>query len=88
MWKFNHMAKNKKVVQMMNENKFIYKGKRFKTKEVLPYNPSCKDCYFENKPCFSLHDAKFIPGCMEFERKDGKDVIFVEVEDESMEQEA
>lgn len=64
----------------MNENEFTYERKKIKAKEVTPCKSSCKDCYFENKPCFSLYDAKFIPGCMEFERKDGKDVIFVEVE--------
>lgn len=64
----------------MNENEFEYNGRKFKTTEIELCNFSCEGCSFSKTHCFNLAGKKLIPGCMGFERKDKKDVIFVEVE--------
>lgn len=63
----------------MNENEFEFEGIKLKAKEIS-ISLGCENCYFHNWHCNSLVNNKLIPSCIDSLRKDGKEVIFVEVE--------
>lgn len=66
----------------MNENKFKYNGVELKTEEININIECCKRCYFRYETfqeCISLINRNKIPSCISLDRKDGKDVIFVEI---------
>lgn len=63
----------------MNENEFEFEGIKLKAEKMPSNNMSCEKCYFHNMDCDLFHDKKLIPGCMDFERKDKREVVFVEV---------
>lgn len=64
----------------MNENKFKYKGIKFKAIPIT--ENTCLDCALLDYDCGHLMLDKIIPHCLAEGRKDMRDVIFVEVEDE------
>ena len=62
----------------MNENKFSFRGVSLRAKEIGIY--SCEGCYLSNGHyCAQLRESGEIPPCSSGVRKDGKNVIFVEV---------
>ena len=69
----------------MNEKEFKYNGVRLKAVPVSEAIDSCEGCYFLNNDCGYSFSNKLRPSCIDYYREDKKDVIFVEVEDESME---
>ncbi|MFR8990682.1 MAG: hypothetical protein ACLVH9_05890 [Fusobacterium sp.] len=70
----------------MDENKFKYNGVELKSEEIPKHDKNCEKCYFCNVDCELLYDKKLIPDCMEFARKDKRDVIFVEIENRTQEE--
>lgn len=70
----------------MDENKFKYNRVELKSEEIPKHDKSCEKCYFCNVDCELLYDKKLIPDCMEFARKDKRDVIFVEIENRTQEE--
>lgn len=70
----------------MDENKFKYNGVELKAEEIPKHDKSCEKCYFLNMDCELLCDKKLIPDCMEFARKNKRDVIFIEIENKIQEE--
>lgn len=66
----------------MNENEFEYCGKRY----VAISGLNCGDCAMwdaDECMCNAVSSRDFIfPSCNNSQRKDGRDVIFMEVQDE------
>ena len=57
------------------ESLFEYKGKRYK---AVKQRQGCYGCAFEHADC-SATGVKEMPSCIELDRKDRRDVIFVEI---------
>ena len=60
-------------------------GEMFKVQDKtfeVKIGSNCEECYFLNKDCAMKQVRHIIPECVSFDRKDGKGVIFVEVENE------
>ena len=68
------------------EFKNLEVGKKFVYKEVVlevSKSRGCDNCYFVNNTaaeCFYMTTQGYKPHCTRLNRKDGKDVIFKEVE--------
>ncbi len=58
----------------MNEDKFIYKGKKIKSRVVHTF--TCRKCIFEKRRECDTDDN--IPACACMTRNDKENVIFVE----------
>lgn len=57
---------------------FQFENKTFK----VEIGSNCLGCYFWRKDCAIKQIRSNIPECISIDRKDGKEVIFVEVKDE------
>lgn len=64
------------------ENEFEYKGKKYRAVEIKDNKPCTSLCTFVPKICYGNRE---IPYCDSVFRKDGRNVYFVEVKNESVE---
>lgn len=64
--------------------KFNVGYRRFEVKKGDGSSKDCKTCYFNSSinSCACLRAEYMLPRCKKFLRKDGVDIIFIEVEDE------
>lgn len=69
----------------MNENEFKYNGVKLKAVPMKVLKEVCDECYFYNNGCGFAFINGLRPNCLAIRRADETNVIFVEVEDESME---
>lgn len=69
----------------MNENEFKYNGIKLRAIPVDELKEPCEGCYFNNNDCGYTFLTDLRPSCLAIKRVDETNVIFVEVEDESME---
>lgn len=71
----------------MDESLFEYEGMKLKAIESGDTPKDCKKCYFKENEieCLFLRVDKIIPSCHQSKRKDNKNVIFKEIEENKME---
>lgn len=68
----------------MNEKEFEYNGVKLKAVPINELKDTCVDCYFHNNGCDDSFIDGLRPSCLDINRKDETNVIFVEVKMEKI----
>ena len=67
------------------QKEFEFKGIKLKSIPMSESVDPCEGCYFLDNDCGYAFNNKLRPSCLDTKREDQTNVIFIEVEDESME---